>query len=284
MKAKILVVEDEKILAIGMKRKLEILGYTVTGLASSGPEAIEKAQNTSPDLILMDIVLKGDMDGVETAQQIINLYDIPVIYLTAYSDDEILKRAMVTEPYGYLLKPLNVDELRANIRMALYKHKTEISRKELLKNRIMDDYYHFMIETMGDSTDKSESEIRDMLLLTFEKSFEDKMKRKFEEDLEKADINLHDENTSVLFEAYLFWISKLFKDLGIKNQVRSHHDSWYLEFRNCPWMKHSTKNPIFCINCNGMINSSFKWTNLEGNIDVISRIANNSSKCSFRFH
>ena len=83
MKAKILVVEDEKILAIGMKRKLELLGYTVTGLASSGQDAIEKAQKTNPDLVLMDIVLKGDMEGVEAAQQRTNLCEIPVIYLTA---------------------------------------------------------------------------------------------------------------------------------------------------------------------------------------------------------
>jgi predicted ArsR family transcriptional regulator len=191
---------------------------------------------------------------------------------------------MVTEPYGYLLKPLNVDELKANIGMALYKHKTETARKDLLKNRIMDDYYRFMIETMSQSTDKNEDEIKDMLLLTFEKSFEDKMKKDFEEEIGNMGINLKNEDATVLFEAYLSWISKLFRELGIKNQIRYEDDSWYLEFSNCPWMKHSTKNPIFCINCTGMVNSSFKWTNLEGNIDVISQIANKSPKCSFRFY
>ena len=77
MNAKILVVEDEKILAIGMKRKLEMSGYVVTGIASSGPDAILKAQKTNPNLILMDIILKGNMDGIEAARQIINLYNIP---------------------------------------------------------------------------------------------------------------------------------------------------------------------------------------------------------------
>jgi len=130
MEAKVLIVEDERILAIGMKHKLESAGYAVTGIASSGKEAIENAKKTNPNLVLMDIVLKGHMDGIEAAQQIINLYNIPVIYITAYADDEILERAMITEPYGYLLKPFNLSELKANIKMALYKHKAEIKRKE----------------------------------------------------------------------------------------------------------------------------------------------------------
>jgi two-component system, response regulator PdtaR len=95
----VLIVEDERILAIGMKRKLERAGYTVTGIASCGEEAIANTKETSPDLVLMDIVLKGDMDGIETAGHIINRYNIPIIYITAYADEEILERAMITEHY-----------------------------------------------------------------------------------------------------------------------------------------------------------------------------------------
>ena len=119
---KILIVEDEKILAMGLKKKLEKLGYHITDLTSSGAEAIESVKKIQPDLVLMDIVLKGAMDGIETAEFIVNLYDIPIIYLTAYADDEMLARAEKTCPYGYILKPYKDSELKANIKMAIYKH------------------------------------------------------------------------------------------------------------------------------------------------------------------
>ena len=134
---KILIVEDEKILAMGLKKKLEKLGYSVTDLASSGSEAVESVKKVQPDLVLMDIVLKGAMDGIETAEFLVNLYDIPIIYLTAYADDEMLARAEKTCPYGYILKPYKDSELKANIKMAVYKHKSQ-------KENAMDfeDIYH----------------------------------------------------------------------------------------------------------------------------------------------
>ena len=118
---KILVVEDEIIVAMELKHQLETMGYQVVGIAASGEEAIEVALEKNPDVILMDITLKGDMDGIEAAKKI-NLYqDTHIIYTTAYSDDEILKRAKSTEPHGYILKPLNSEEVNANIQMAIYK-------------------------------------------------------------------------------------------------------------------------------------------------------------------
>lgn len=122
---KILVVEDESIVALEIKRRLQNLGYMVPAVASSGEDAINKASLTFPDLILMDIMLKGDMDGVEAARQIREKFDIPVIYLTAYSDDETLDRAKETGPYGYILKPFEESDLHASIEMALSKHKME---------------------------------------------------------------------------------------------------------------------------------------------------------------
>jgi len=125
MSFKILVVEDERILALSLKKKLEKLGFTVTGTASTGKEAIDNVNKEKPDLVLMDIVLKGNMDGIETAQEIITLCDIPIIYLTAYADDDTIKRAVKTCPYGYIMKPFKDREIKANIEMALYKHKAE---------------------------------------------------------------------------------------------------------------------------------------------------------------
>jgi len=101
----ILVVEDERIVADDIKMIVQRLGYVVSGMASSGEEAVKKAEEIHPDLVLMDIVLEGKMDGVESASIIRYRFDIPVVYLTSYSDKKTLERAKVTEPFGYILKP-----------------------------------------------------------------------------------------------------------------------------------------------------------------------------------
>src|SRR5207245_4082851 len=102
--------QDETIVSNERKRRLESLGYDVPAVASSGAEAIRKAAQTLPDLVLMDIRLKGDMDGVETADQMRRQFNIPVVYLTAYADNSTLQRAKVTEPFGYILKPFEERE------------------------------------------------------------------------------------------------------------------------------------------------------------------------------
>jgi PAS domain S-box-containing protein len=127
---RIMVVEDESIVANDIRNTLRSFGYTVAAVTSSGEEAIKKASETHPDLVLMDIVLAGDMDGVETGEQIRERFSIPVVYLTAYSDNETLQRAKTTEPYGYILKPFHERELHTTIEMALYKHKMERKLKE----------------------------------------------------------------------------------------------------------------------------------------------------------
>ena len=128
--ARILVVEDERIVAKDLQSQLEKLGYAVPGVASSGAEALQKAAETRPDLILMDIRLKGEMDGVETSQLVRDQFNIPVIYLTAYADENTLKRAKITEPFGYIVKPFEERELRTNIEIALYKHRMERKLRE----------------------------------------------------------------------------------------------------------------------------------------------------------
>ncbi len=142
---KILVVEDESIVAMDIKHRAEGLGYSVTGITPSGEGAIQKASETLPDLVLMDIVLKGDMDGVEAAQKIRDTLDIPVVYLTAYSDEKTLKRAKVTEPFGYIIKPFEDRELHSAVEVALYKHKMESKLKESEK------WLSTTLESIGDA-------------------------------------------------------------------------------------------------------------------------------------
>ena len=126
----IFVVEDEGIVALDIQKRLQALGYGVSGIASSGEDALEMIRQSHPDLVLMDIVLRGKMDGVEAAEQIRALLDIPVVYLTAYADDKILDRAKVTGPFGYILKPFETRDLPVAIEMALYKHQMEQALKE----------------------------------------------------------------------------------------------------------------------------------------------------------
>ena len=118
-KAQILIVDDERIVATSLQTQLQRLGYLVLGIASSGEEAIQKAEATRPHLILMDIVLKGDMDGIQAAQRIRDRLGTPVIYATAYGDEETVRRATATHPSGYLIKPFGTEELILAIESAL---------------------------------------------------------------------------------------------------------------------------------------------------------------------
>ena len=124
-KAAVFIVEDEAIVSDDIRQTIENLGYSVSGTARSGEDALEKIKKTQPDLVLMDIHLAGAMDGIEAARQLHELFKIPIIYITAHADDELLARAKVTEPYGYILKPYDERELHSVIEMAQYKHRME---------------------------------------------------------------------------------------------------------------------------------------------------------------
>jgi diguanylate cyclase (GGDEF)-like protein/PAS domain S-box-containing protein len=121
----ILIVEDEKIIARGIEKQLTAMGYAVAGSASTGEEAIKKAVELRPDIVLMDIHLGTGMDGVEAASRIHKQVDVPVVYLTANSDNFTLHRARSSDPFGYVLKPYEDKELKTAIEIGLYRHKTE---------------------------------------------------------------------------------------------------------------------------------------------------------------
>jgi diguanylate cyclase (GGDEF)-like protein/PAS domain S-box-containing protein len=129
-KIRILVVEDERIVALDLQSRLQILGYDVITTVATGAEAIETAEQSRPDLVLMDIMLKGEMDGITAAEQVRGRLAIPVIYLTACADEPTLQRAKITEPFGYILKPYDDRELHGHIEIALYKHSIERRLRE----------------------------------------------------------------------------------------------------------------------------------------------------------
>jgi PAS domain S-box-containing protein len=127
---RILVVEDEAVVALDIRSRLNKLGYAVPGIADSGEEAIRLAEETRPDLVLMDIRLKGEMDGVEAAAHIRARLDIPVVFLTAYADEVTVQRAKISGPFGYLRKPLVDRELQTAIEIAVYKHRMDQRLRE----------------------------------------------------------------------------------------------------------------------------------------------------------
>lgn len=139
-KTNVLVVEDESIVSKDIQHSLKKLGYNVVGAASTGERAFELASSEKPDIILMDIMLKGSINGIETAERVKKELNIPVIYLTAYADEATLAKAKVTEPYGYIIKPFKEVDLHTSIEMALYKYSKE---REVLKER---DLFYSLIE------------------------------------------------------------------------------------------------------------------------------------------
>lgn len=128
---RILLVEDERLVALSLTHQLEKLGHCVVGHSAVGQDAITKAGELRPDLVIMDIHLEGDLDGVEAAAEIRKQYDLPVIYLTAFSNPEVLDRAKQTEPLGYLLKPYEERDLHVVIETGLYRHRAERQRATL---------------------------------------------------------------------------------------------------------------------------------------------------------
>jgi len=151
---KIMIVEDEEIVVADIQTSVEKMGYYVCATASSGQEAIRKADLTRPNLVLMDIMLKGSMDGIETAAQIKELYKIPVVYLTAFGDDDLIQRAKISEPYGYIMKPYKDRELQIAIEISIYKKKAE-DRIEKIEH-----WLATVLKSIGDAVIASDKERR----------------------------------------------------------------------------------------------------------------------------
>lgn len=128
---KILIVEDEALIAAEIESTIELLGYKVCGKAMNGDKALDLFKNTKPDLALLDINIKGSLNGIDLAQIIRKNYNFPFVFLTSYSDLETLKKVQETMPYGYIVKPFTDKDLRSNIELAIFKHEQEIARSKM---------------------------------------------------------------------------------------------------------------------------------------------------------
>ncbi|MDD1701277.1 MAG: response regulator [Methanoregula sp.] len=132
--SKILVVDDEAIITMQLEERLTAMGYTVAGMAASGEDAVDKARRIRPDLVLMDIVMPGKMNGIEAAKIVTKELDIPVVFVTSYADDAIIEKAKSVRPYGYIVKPFNELEIKAAIEVALFRKATEREEQKLIKH------------------------------------------------------------------------------------------------------------------------------------------------------
>ncbi len=147
-KINIFIVEDESIVAKDIQNSLIKLGYNVVGIANNGADAIEKVVELAPDLVLMDIMIKGNLTGIEVSEKIKEQINVPVIFLTAYADESTLTQAKITEPYGYILKPFKEIDLHSNIEMAIYKHRKDAA---LLKER---DFLYSLVENKEEGSNE----------------------------------------------------------------------------------------------------------------------------------
>ena len=152
--ARILVVEDDRVVARDIQQQLARIGHVVVGATTRGEDSLELALNTHPEIVLMDIRLEGPIDGIEAAQQIRERCHIPVVFLTAYADDETVRRASITEPFGYILKPFEDLQLRTVIEMALYKHAAE---RRLLES---ESRYVATLSSIGDAVIATDNQSR----------------------------------------------------------------------------------------------------------------------------
>jgi DNA-binding LytR/AlgR family response regulator len=146
-KINVFVVEDESIVSKDIQNSLNKIGYNVVGSASSGEKALESIRIEQPDIILMDIMLKGSMNGIDVAEIVKKELEIPIIFLTAYADEATLSRAKISEPYGYILKPFKEIDLQTSIEMAIYKHQKE---QIIVKER---DYLYSIVDSKEKSHD-----------------------------------------------------------------------------------------------------------------------------------
>ncbi|KAF5086715.1 methanogen output domain 1-containing protein [Methanobacterium aggregans] len=271
---RVLIIEDESITALEIHKKLETWGYHVVGVAGSGEEAVEIARENRLDLILADIILKGDMDGVEAIEQIYEITDAPVIYLTAHADESTFKRAKETKPAGYVIKPYDEKELAFNMEIALYNRKVK-SRVEESEERLkaMNQFLHISSRAM---TSSMRIEDTAGFLKEFARFFQSNIHSRFRKDLLSENSMRSDEE---LLEDYLEWVSQFFTNLGYKVDTQDNS----LLVNQCFWGSRRGDNKTFCLMCKAMTELSFKWTGLPGHVEHESGLGLNHPTCVFRF-
>jgi CheY-like chemotaxis protein len=264
--AKILVVEDEFITLMEIENILETLGYQ-SYLASSSDEAIQLALEVEPDLILMDIKLRGNDDGVKTIQIIQNHMDVEVIYLTAHLSTELQDSIQLTHPVACILKPFLKKELINSIEIALTRNENIESYANVYR------FFGMIGTLLASSIPYPEKK---NFLNQFSRLFEENMRLDFVSELEKYNLERLD------LHVYLTCLSTMLDNLGFHNN-RMANESWgYMMISSCPW-KYGKQNEIFCQVCQLIAQITLSWTDVVGKVNLDSCFIKGDIFCGFRF-
>lgn len=280
----ILIVEDEGISALEIRECLESWGYQVPSVVDTGEKAVQEAFRLKPDLILMDIFLKSDMDGVDAAAIIKSFLDVPLIYLTALDDIELLKRIRDTKAAAYLIKPIEEVELHNNVELALQNHREHLKDIHDEKKSGLEEVQSYMRSALPELIAKVPINERSVFLSRFARVFEQNMKPLFHKFAKKYSneqfVNLSEDEK---LEIYLSWISELYENLGFKVQTRARGNKGVMTVKKCSWSPSRPNDIFLCLMCQSIMQLSYSWTDLPGNIQSNTTTGILNSVCKFDY-
>ena len=279
----LLIVEDEAITALEMQKILESWNYDISSIVSTGEDAIKEAKNSQPDLILMDIILKGRMDGLEAASKIKEFTDTPVLYITALESVD-LTRLKNTKGMGYLVKPISEGELRHNIEIAIYNYKSTKEEIENIKYNSLNDVQVFMHSIIPELSSKLSIVDRGLILGRFHRRFEKLMKPQFIRETGVINQNSYETlSQNRKLEIYFAWISKFFINLGFQVKIRSEYNARLITLKKCSWCEKNNENIFYCLICQAIIKQTFRWMNIkEYYIENKSNIKSPKPECKYK--
>jgi CheY-like chemotaxis protein len=279
----VLIVEDEAITALEMQKILESWNYDISSIVSTGEDAIKEAKNSQPDLILMDIILKGRMDGLEAASKIKEFTDTPVLYITALESVD-LTRLKNTKGMGYLVKPISEGELRHNIEIAIYNYKSTKEEIENIKYNSLNDVQVFMHSIIPELSSKLSIVDRGLILGRFHRRFEKLMKPQFIRETGVINQNSYETlSQNRKLEIYFAWISKFFINLGFQVKIRSEYNARLITLKKCSWCEKNNENIFYCLICQAIIKQTFRWMNIkEYYIENKSNIKSPKPECKYK--
>lgn len=281
-KVGVLIVEDEAITALEIRSVIESSDYEVLSVVYSGEDAVKEALTLKPDLILMDIILKGEMDGLDAARKIREFLDIPVLYITALDSVEP-DRLKNTKGSGFLVKPISEGELMSNIEIAIHNYKT--SKEELQNNKFesLNDVQIFLQSMIPQLSSNLTIDKRGIFLGIFHKKFEKYMKPKFLRETGRYDKGVFDNlPESGKLQVYLSWINNFFLNLGFEVDIFDQGDEWILTLRDCSWCERNYENIFYCLICQAILKQTFSWTDIDGDIEILSDANLPKSLCRYK--
>lgn len=281
-KTGVLIVEDEAITAMEISKVVESSGYEVLSVVHSGEEAVKKAITLQPDLILMDIILQGKMDGVDAARKIKEFLDVPVLYLTALETVD-LNRLKSTKGSGYLVKPISEGELLNNIEIAIHNYRS--FKKEIDDNRLfsLNDVLVFMQSIMPLLSSNLSIENRGIFLGNFNRKFEKYMKPRFLRETGRFDKGVFEKLSATgKFNIYLSWVTDFFSNLGFDVDIQSDEEGWLITLKECSWCERNYENIFYCLICQAILKQTFGWTEMDGSIESLSDASLSKPLCKYK--